>query len=237
MKLHVGVPELRGKLERFPFSFAEIQAGRSIPRRRVLRTIQEARSDLVLSLRVAPDLALTLTSDVLEKLTLAAERAAFVVLPTTHRTGPTKENLRRLTELAQRLRSETTRVAWEPHGIFEPEEEERWAEEADVLLVRDLTRATPPEGSIVYTRLRSLGTSARPSLHRIDLLAEALTAYEEAYVIVEGSGALRFKKELTGALGSQEAAFEWPDEEDEGEELDLESFAQDEDDGEEEENA
>lgn len=235
MKLHVGVPELRGKLERFPFSFAEIQAARSIPRRRVLRTIQGARPDLVLSLRVAADFALASSSEDLEKLTRAAEHASFVVLPTTHRTGPTRENLRRLQELAERLRSETTRIAWEPHGIFEPEEEERWAQEANVLLVRDLTRATPPEGEVVYTRLRSLGTSARASLHRIDMLAEALTSYTDAYVVVEGSGALRFRKELTGALGSQEAAIDWGEDADEGEELDLESFAEDDDD--EEENA
>lgn len=228
MKIHVGVPELRGKLERFPFSFVEIQAARAVPRGRVLKAIAQARPDLKIALRAAPDLLLDAEGEGAEKLALASKRVSFVVLPTTHRSGPTKENLRRLGLLADRLRSDSTRVAWEPHGIFEAAEEQRWAREAGLILVRDLTRAEAPEGPIGYTRIRSLGTSARPSLHRIDVLADALAAYEEAFLVAEGPGALRLRSELLRMFGSSPDGDELV-EDGEEEEFDLDEL----DDGEE----
>lgn len=231
MKIHVGVPELRGKLERFPFSFVEIQASQSIPRGRVLKAIALARPDLTIALRTAADVLLGTDPEGIEKIARASARAAFVVLPTTHRTGPTKENLRRLSQVADRLRSDTTRVAWEPHGIFEPEEEERWAREAGVVLVRDLTRSPAPPGPTGYARIRAIGTSARPSSHHIDILVDALATYDEAFLIVEGPGALRLRSELLRTLGTPESE-EGSDEGDE-DELDLEAFEDELDGGEE----
>jgi hypothetical protein len=202
MKLHVGVPEMRGKMARFPFSLLELHVKPTMLSPKGLKAARVERPDLAFVLRAPLDFPLESPADGLGLLAepLKAITAEGIVLPTGPRFGPTKENLKALCRAAELCRGSARFVAWEPHGVFEITEAARWAAEADVVYVSDWTREPAITSPIGYTRLRALGRSGGISQHNVDRLLELLPDFEEAFVIVEGDGAARLKKELTGAL-------------------------------------
>jgi hypothetical protein len=60
-----------------------------------------------------------------------------------------------------------------------------------VHLVRDLTRREPPADDVLYTRLLALGEAAELRAAAVEALAERLVGSSEAWVVVEGRGAVR----------------------------------------------
>lgn len=207
MKLHVGVTEMRGKSARFPFSLLELGVKVGMPGPRALRAIQSERPDLVFSLRLPLDLPSDAKALEFAPLieTLGALSPRVIVLPTGPRFGPTRDNLGLLKKFGAAFSAEGRSLAWEPHGVFEIAEAARWAEEADMVLVTDWTRESAVTGPVGYTRLRALGRGGSISAHSVDRLLELLPDFGEAFVIVEGDGGLRLKKELQGALGDSES--------------------------------
>jgi hypothetical protein len=68
-------------------------------------------------------------------------------------------------------------------------ETESWAEDLNLVLVRDLTQQPAPPGPNIYTRLLPFGTGARISQHAMETLASRLEGHDVAYVVVVGQGA------------------------------------------------
>lgn len=204
MKLHVGVPELRGKSARFPFEFFELSVRPGMMGPKLLRGLVAERPELVFCLRAPLDMVAQPGAENLEPLaeTLRAVQPAGLILPTGPRFGPSRENQRALARVAEAGRKVARFVAWEPHGVFEVEEAARWAGDAGVVLVSDWTREAAVTGGIGYTRLRALGRSGGISQHHVDRLLELLPDFEEAFILVEGDGALRLKNELSAALAA-----------------------------------
>ena len=207
MKLHVGVTEMRGKGARFPFSLLELGVKVGMPGPRALRAIQSERPDLVFTLRAPLDLPAEPHALEFAPLveTLGALNSRAIVLPTGPRFGPTRDNLGLLKKFGAAFRAEGRTLAWEPHGVFEIAEAARWAEDADMVLVTDWTRESAVTGPVGYTRLRALGRGNSISAHSVDRLLELLPDFGEAFVIVEGDGGLRLKKELQEGLGEAES--------------------------------
>ena len=65
-----------------------------------------------------------------------------------------------------------------------------------------------------------LGRSGGVSLHHLERIIELLPDFEEAFIVVEGEGALRFKNTLFGALGAGAEDAEEGDDEDEDDDFD-----------------
>ncbi len=131
---------------------------------------------------------------------VAALQADWVLLQTGPAVTPSQRHRRWLEELARRLPRDPCRVAWEPRGLWEPEDEERIGVELDMVVVRDLRRRELPPGPVAYTRLLALGTGARVSSEAVDVLAERATGLEALYVVVEGQGAWQGAQRLRQLL-------------------------------------
>lgn len=203
MILAVGTTTLRGSIEKFGLGLLEVQATPAMPRPSVLARYRETRPELAISLRLSADGTVPLLAHPDFPRALEGARAAqavAVVLATGPRFAPTEPRRRELAEAAAALRDVARFVAWEPHGVWQTEEAERWAEGAEVLLVRDLTQADPPPGAIRYTRVRQLGMQSRITQGAVERLADALADSEEAYVIVEGDGARTLQSRLLPLL-------------------------------------
>jgi hypothetical protein len=118
------------------------------------------------------------------------------VLSTGPRFAPTEARKRDLAAAVTALRGAARFIAWEPRGVWQLAEAERWAEATEALLVRDLTQEDPAAGAILYTRVRQLGMQSRITQGAVERLADSLSSCEEAYVVVEGDGAKTLQSRL-----------------------------------------
>lgn len=210
MKLHVGQAALQGSIRRYPFDLLELAVEPNLPQPKKLATYPEARPGRVFSLRVAPTSVLPSAEQgaLVERARAAgaALGASWCVLTTGPTTTPTARNRTHLGRLFDELGRDAWRLAWEPRGVWAPDEAERWAEELGVVLVRDASREAPPTGDVVYTRLRGLGFGARVGTRALERLAEHLEGATEAFVVIEGQGAQRADKFLRELLGGEPEA-------------------------------
>jgi hypothetical protein len=92
------------------------------------------------------------------------------------------------------------RIAWEPRGVWSPEDAEAFARELDIVAVRDLAQSDAPDGPVVYTRLLSIGQQSILGQAAIERVAERLADADEAFVIVEGRGAPGVARRLRAEL-------------------------------------
>ena len=106
----------------------------------------------------------------------------------------------RLAKLFEAVKHDDRRVAWESRGVWEDEQIEEFAAEHAVTVVRDVTRAEPPPGDCVYTRLLALGDGVQLRSSAATHVAEAIADREEAYVVIEGHGAENAAKLLRQEL-------------------------------------
>lgn len=199
MQLFVGQSSGRGSIKRYSLDFLEMPVSSSMPKPRTLREMREARPNLRFALRLHPDVALASAAhEDVARAAAAAEalKADVVVVATGPRFTPTTSNRRNLTELSAALTREGTSVAWEPRGVWVPKEAENWAEEAKMILVRDLTREFAPPGPVIYTRILPFGMGARMSQSGREHLAEQLENAEAAYVVAPAEGAKTTRTEL-----------------------------------------
>lgn len=199
MQLFVGVHSDRGSIKKFAFDLLEMPVTGSLPKPRTLGEMRQSRPNLKFSLRLHPDVAQEGSAHVdIERCVLAAEAllADIIVIPTGPRFTPTERHRRMLNEVAEKLRADGRRIAWEPRGVWTPEEAEGIATERGLLLVRDLTREAAPAGSVVYTRLLPFGFGARVSQNSLEQLAGQLGNAETAFVVVQSEGAKRTRASL-----------------------------------------
>jgi|GEM_PF-1057282 len=199
MQLFVGLSSHRGNIKRFGFDILELSVSPSLPKRKTMVDMRATRPDIRFSLRLSPDVvAKGPEHPDIERAVVAAEalQADVIVIPSGPRFTPTAHHRALLKSTCDALRGETRKVAWEPRGVWAPEEAEEWAQEVEALLVRDLTREQSPGTETVYTRLLPFGFGARVSQNSIETLAGQLESAETAYVVVQGEGAKMTRTQL-----------------------------------------
>ncbi|MES1175076.1 MAG: DUF72 domain-containing protein [Myxococcales bacterium] len=126
--------------------------------------------------------------------------AKWLLLQTPSTVGPSTRMRERLSKLFQSLAHDDRRIAWESRGVWEDPQIEEFAAENQVHVVRDVSRAEPPEGECVYTRLLALGDGVQVRANVATHVAEVLADREEALVVIEGQGAEHAAKLLRQEL-------------------------------------
>ncbi len=187
----------------------EVRLDNGAPRRRTLETMKsEAPPHLVFAVLVPKALG-SLESEATEAdvaPTLDTARglsARFIVLRTPPTARPGARTRARLTKLVELLKAAEIAVVWEPTGLLAEAEAEALAESLGVTLARDPARDDLPPGDVAYGRISSLGAGGRVRSSAIERAADRLSAFEEAYVVIEGDNALRAAKDLRGLLGAE----------------------------------
>jgi hypothetical protein len=123
--------------------------------------------------------------------------AKWWVVRTPAEVRPTRRARESLAALVARLKEGGMRVAWEPRGVWDEAAAGDTADAIGATLVQDIAREEPRPGRVLYSRLLALGRGGRVGLSLADMVAERLSRYEEAFVVVEGQGA----REIQQALG------------------------------------
>jgi len=126
--------------------------------------------------------------------------AKWLLLQSPSSVGPSARMRERLSKLFEAVTHADRRIAWESRGVWEDEQIEEFAAEHGVTVVRDVTRAEPPLGDCVYTRLLALGDGVQLRASAASHIAEAIAGREEAFVVIEGHGAETVAKALRQEL-------------------------------------
>ncbi len=207
MRLLIGENSARGSIKRFSSDFLEMPVTDAMPKARTLREMRAGRPELTFTLRLHPDVALTgREHEDVARACAAVEAlgAPVVVIPSGPRFTPTKSNLAKLKDLTSELAKQGAQIAWEPRGVFAPEEAESWAETVQALLVRDLTREHAAPGSVVYTRILPFGVGARVTQSGREHLLAEIEGAETAYVVAPREAARSTRVDLRNWLGLEE---------------------------------
>ena len=164
---------------------------------------QEAPEGFVFSLVVPSRVASLEPGPELEKACKSAQNVArqlgakWWVVRTPAEVRPTRRSREGLAALVQRLSVGGMRVAWEPRGVWDDAAAAETAAAVGAVLVQDIAREAPLPGRVLYARLLAVGKGGRVGLSLADLIAERVSAYDEAFVVVEGHGA----RDIAQALG------------------------------------
>ncbi|HEY3668044.1 MAG TPA: DUF72 domain-containing protein [Polyangiaceae bacterium] len=209
MQLFVGKNALEGDIARYAsrFNLLEVKAdATNLPRgARLADWRKRVPADFAFSI-VLPRAVGQLESSELElgrSLELAdALSAKWILLQTPSSVGPSARMRDRLSKLFAAVANDTRRVAWESRGVWEDAQIEEFAGEHGVHVVRDASRAEPPPGDCVYTRLLALGDGVQVRASVASHLAEVLADRAEALVVIEGHGAENAAKLLRQELMS-----------------------------------
>lgn len=215
MKIHVGKSSLGSDLARYAqrFDLLEVRIDPPAPRGQKLRAWRRAVPGEFAFSVVVPRTLAALDAELpapaeLEATLAAAESlgARFFLLQTSSNVRPSERTKQRLSELVRGLAAAGLPIAWEPRGIWSETEAERWANELGLDLVRDLSRVEPADGPRVYTRLLALGDGSHVRASAIERVAEHLEGRDEAFVVIEGEGAVRAAQLLRELLGDDPGA-------------------------------
>jgi len=212
--LHIGLTRLRGKLSRYAskFDLVEVTPGdEALPKASKLgKWRDEVPPGFVFSV-VLPEAIATFDrsgayGEALSrtKATLVALQAQVVVLRTPSSIRPTQANRDRIAKLREKLPSEGCLAAWEPLGIWEPEDVLETGRATGWLPVFDATQDPLPPGPVAYTRLRALGMSMQLGGDRLGAVARQLVGRRECYVVAEPTIGGAVKTGLTQAMASVE---------------------------------
>ncbi len=241
MKLFVGSSALIGAVERYAqrLDFLEVLAeDKTLPVPRTLRRWRETVPATFQFSVVLPRDVAALTPGTEQNLERALETAktlaaSFVLVRTPPAVAPSERGRRRLSELFAKLKPAAARIAWEPRGVWTPEDADAFAQESGVFLVRDLAQDDAPESTVVYTRLLSIGQHSRLGQSAIERVAERLSDAEEAYVVVDGRGAPGVARRLRAELALAQPEGD-EEEDDDGDEEDGDDEDSDDEDGDDE---
>jgi uncharacterized protein YecE (DUF72 family) len=229
-RVHVGQASLLGGLPRYArvFDFLEVRSDPALPSKKALyRMKQEAPEGFTFSLvldKALSDLSVEPTPERVAKLREAAEvlGARFILVRTPASVAPSTRTRARLTRLVEALRGAAKSIAWEPRGIWSEEEMLALSNELDLVVVRDLAENDPLPSDVVYTRLLALGRNSRVGSGAIERVSERIEDADEAFVIIEGQGAVNAAKRLKTA-GVLEAELDGDEDEDEDEGADADA--------------
>jgi uncharacterized protein YecE (DUF72 family) len=207
MQLYVGKSSLEGDIARYAsrFNLLELRADlTNLPKgARLADWKKRVPAEFVFSI-VLPKALGQLESSNFEfgrTLELAeALSAKWLLLQTPSTVGPSTRMRERLSKLFQALAHDDRRIAWESRGVWEDAQIEEFADEHAVHVVRDVSRAEPPEAECVYPRLLALGDGMQVRANVATHVAEVLADREEALVVIEGQGAEHAAKLLRQEL-------------------------------------
>jgi len=132
-------------------------------------------------------------------------QSPVIVISTPASVTPTSVNRKKLHELVGRIPNDVVRIAWEPAGLWEPEDARAVASSNKIVLVGDAAREALMPGPVAYTRLRGLGESRRLSAPKLDTVVNSLRGRREAYVVIETEGAVQVMKSVREALLGESA--------------------------------
>jgi uncharacterized protein YecE (DUF72 family) len=216
MKIHIAQASLQGSIERYATRFDSVEllaeSGR-LPRGATLRQWRKAVSEefefsLVLPRSVgsleggaSDDGGLAFALSAAETL-----EATWLVLRTPPSVTPSASMRRRLVDLSSRIAGAGPRVAWEPRGVWDARDADAFGADCGLHVVRDGAREDLPTTPVVYTRLRALGPGATLGAGAVELLAARLVGHDEAFIVVEGSGAGRLRQGLLDEFAELEEA-------------------------------
>jgi uncharacterized protein YecE (DUF72 family) len=212
-RLLVGHGRLKGTLERYAkrFSLLEVTfADGHAPKTATLRKWRKSVPPSFAFSVVLPPSVCSFSEGADDELARALEAATALearclVVPTSPEVRPTQANRERLLGLFSRLPRTGVLLAWEPSGLWEPEDVHFTARGIGALAVVDASQVDPPPGPIVYTRLRDIagtGLSARA----LDRVARRLSGRREAFVVVDGDrGGLAVQRALGEVLKREPA--------------------------------
>jgi uncharacterized protein YecE (DUF72 family) len=235
-RVHVGQASLKGHLERYAktFDLLEVRSDPALPSLKHLKRLsQQAPEGFSFSLvlpRKLSELSETPDAAKLAEVRTAATAlgARFVLVRTPATFAPSARSRARFAALVKGLEGAGT-IAWEPRGIWTDEEIASVAAELGVLAVRDLAEQDPIPGPLVYTRLLALGRNTRIGSGAIERVSERLEEVEEAFIVVEGQGAVQVAKRLRGGEDSEESDDESDDDESDDDESGDDESGDDED--------
>jgi len=211
-RLYVGLHGLQGDIKKYKdqLDMVEIRpVDTAVPGAAGLRKWRRAvPPSFVFSVvlpRVVAELGAGKGADEALSISLAAAttlEARCIVLSTPPEVRPTATNRKRIAELFERIPKEGTIRCWEPRGMWEREDVIDTARVAGVLPVFDAAREDLPRGSIVYTRLRSLGAQTALGAAALDRVARRLEGRREVFVVLEGTrgAAVRAKAAIASSL-------------------------------------
>lgn len=220
-RLHVGLPHLEGSVSEYAAKFDTVELRfepGSVPRPATLRgwrkSVNPGFTFCVCLPRIVGDLTMTKEMDqALEEAIATATtlEARCLLLTTSPDVRPTQQTITRLEKVSARLPRPSVVLAWEPHGIWERKEILQTAKHLGMVPVVDAAHEPVPPGSVVYTRLRSLGGAQRPSQRAIQRLAADLMNKRDAWVIVEHApSAKRVRAEIIQAMSEIEPPSQAP---------------------------
>jgi len=207
-RVHIGLNRWNGKLANYAkrYSLLELDGDELPPSNALRKWRRHVPKDFVFAVRLPSAVATLATGGARDEALRRARGAAFtldaklLVLATPAGVRPTRENVERLVALASVLREDGRAVAWEPSGIWSPEEVRRVVATTGWLPVVDGTEHEIPSGERVYTRLRAIGKATRLGPQRLQRLAAQLAEREEAYVLADAPLGPKLLATLEAAL-------------------------------------
>lgn len=211
--VHVGLPSHQGSLARYAqhFDLLEVRPiDTSMPHPPKLRQWRKEVPPAFVFSVVLPTIlgelrAPTPESERALKTTLAvaeALQARCLVLPTPPSVTPTALHKKRLAALLEQLPKDAVTLAWEPRGIWSPEEMGVWARELGVHLVTDISQQEAPRGALLYARLRGIGAHTRIGTNPMARARAAMADRREVFVVIEADGPRRIADALRQPLAS-----------------------------------
>jgi uncharacterized protein YecE (DUF72 family) len=145
-----------------------------------------------------------------------------LVLRTPASIRPGTAALKRFFGVVERLEKLAPICVWEPSGVWEHEAAVEAAADTKLVVASDPLRDDIEGETIVYARMRGLGSDRRYHTGRLEDLAEAIADAEEAFVVFATDTAFREATKLTavlaGAEGEEDGETDEDDEDDEDEE-------------------
>jgi len=216
-RILIGLPALKGKLDKYAKRYGMVElrpVDTPLPHGGKLAAWREQvppsfafsvvlpRSVAMLERGREPEEALRAAVDAARQL-----QARVIVLATPPTVRPTPAHRKRIKALAKKLPSEGHVLAWHAMGMWETEDVMATSNEAGFLPVFDAAQEPLPPGPVAYTRIRSLGHSARLGADRVAIIARQLLGRREAFVVVDAeiAGAVKAGLEAAAQAGDARA--------------------------------
>jgi len=221
-RYHVGAKELRSTLAAYAkrFDLLEVQMdkiGSASPAPATQATLRRWRKQVpphfefcvVASAalgRLKPIDVVTREIEDLKRVAFALE-ARVTLVRTPPDVTPASIWRERLARVFEKLPRDVSALAWEPQGLWEPDDAAKAAKKWDVALVVDAARESVPDGPVAYVRLRALGETRSFGPSALERVVESIGPRRDAYVVLETDGALSECKTLRRIVqGARETA-------------------------------
>lgn len=210
IRYHIGISDLKNGLEAYAkrFDFCElaiaadvrstIESPRTTPATATLRRWRKVVPPHFDFCVVAPPELGRLKAGPGFEMALAVSIAAInalqartLLIRTPRDVTPALVWRNRFAQLLERLPRDSTRIVWEPTGLWEVADAAVAAKKWGVVLCVDAARDPVPHGDVAYVRLRALGETRSFGESALERVVVAIGAKRDAYVVIESTSARR----------------------------------------------